>query len=456
MSSFAIDGLISGLDTGALVTQLVAAESRPRNLLQARATTTQSFITALQSLNTKVASLAENAAKAVKAESWQAVKTASSDSAVATVTAGTGAQVGSVSFEVRSLAAAQVNIFDPAALGEAGALTISVGGEDVVITPDSSHPEDIVAAINSTEGLDIQATLVRVSGGEEPEYFIQLTGATGTANTFEVHGGTEAMGPPLTGSADAVTAAADAEIVLWAGSVAERTLTSDTNTFTGLLTGVDVTVAKVSEDPVTISATRNTDAQAKLITDMVSSMGVVLSDIASRTATSEDTDEDGNLVVTGGLFSGDSAIRMLRTQLQDAFTQPVNGQSPATVLGISISRTGEIEVDSEVLAESLAEDPEGTIAFAQALAERVHGAADAASDRYDGTLTQKITSQESLHRSLEQQVSAWDVRIEKRQSMLLAQFAAMEVTLSQLQNQSNWLASQLTTLSTSYYNSSSK
>lgn len=452
MSGLSIDGLISGMNTKEVVAALVAAESQPQVLLQRRATSTQQLITALQSLNTKVASLAENAAKVATADSWQAVEASSSSESV-TATVGAGAQVGSVDFEVRALAAGQVSIFDPAELGEDGVLTIAAGGgEGVTIAPASSHPEDIVAAINRAEGLGVRATLVRVSGGETPEYRVQLTSATGSENAFEVHAGSGTGGTLVTGSADAVTAAADAEIVLWAGTSAERTLTSSSNTFTGLMTGVDVTVSKVSSDPVTIEVTQDTDAQKKLVTDLVSAMGVVLSDIASRTATTTDTDDDGNPVVTGGLFSGDSAIRMLRTQLQEAFTRPVNGESPATVLGISISRTGEIEIDEDVLAASLAEDPQATIAFAQALAERVQGAAEGASDRYDGTLTQKITSQESLHRSLEQQVSAWDGRIEKRTATLMAQFTAMEVALSQLQSQSNWLASQLGSLSA--YNNS--
>jgi flagellar hook-associated protein 2 len=44
-------------------------------------------------------------------------------------------------------------------------------------------------------------------------------------------------------------------------------------------------------------------------------------------------------------------------------------------------------------------------------------------------------------------IAAYDVRLAKRQETLKAQYAALEVALGKLKDQSNWLAGQLASLS---------
>ena len=109
MATMGIDGLVSGLDTTSLITQLMQAEAMPQTLLKSKVTATQTFITALQGLNTRVASLADAAKSAAKTESWDAVTAASSGKSV-TATASTSAQASSLSFTVDRLATAQTSV----------------------------------------------------------------------------------------------------------------------------------------------------------------------------------------------------------------------------------------------------------------------------------------------------------------------------------------------------------
>jgi flagellar hook-associated protein 2 len=48
---------------------------------------------------------------------------------------------------------------------------------------------------------------------------------------------------------------------------------------------------------------------------------------------------------------------------------------------------------------------------------------------------------------LNDQVSAWDVRLDLRQQALQRQFTNLEVAMGKMQEQSKWLAGQLATLS---------
>jgi len=153
-------------------------------------------------------------------------------------------------------------------------------------------------------------------------------------------------------------------------------------------------------------------------------------------------------VVTGGLFSGDSAIRFLTSDLQAAVTNPVDGESPSSI-GITIDRYGAISLNESTFSDALAADPEKTMATLQAIAARVGEVAERASDPNEGTLSNKISSQESVVKDLGEQITRWDTRLEARRAQLLAQFNAMEVRLSQLQSTQSWLSGQLAGLNAS-------
>jgi flagellar hook-associated protein 2 len=94
----------------------------------------------------------------------------------------------------------------------------------------------------------------------------------------------------------------------------------------------------------------------------------------------------------------------------------------------------------------MADDPAGTEAMMTAIAQRVAGVADDASDSIDGSLTMKIKTQEGVVSDLGRQIEDWDRRLEIRRAGLLRTYSALEVTLGQLQSQQSWLAGQLATL----------
>src|SRR5699024_3532976 len=203
----------------------------------------------------------------------------------------------------------------------------------------------------------------------------------------------------------ALVKAEDAQITMWPlSSTGGYTLSSATNTFENVLEGVNLTVSKVSADPVTVTVTSDAEAQRKLADELVNNVSIVLSEIESRTKVTTKTDDAGNTVVTGGLFSGDSAIRFLTNDVQSAMTSPVNGRSPSEI-GISMDRSGAVSLDKAAFDKAMTEDAKGTMAMMQAVAARVGEVADRASNATDGTLTAKITSKESVVKDLGMQVA---------------------------------------------------
>ncbi|MBC7761380.1 MAG: flagellar hook-associated protein, partial [Candidatus Saccharibacteria bacterium] len=77
-----LDGLSSGLDTTSLITQLMTAEAAPQNLLKTQVTTSNTMISALQGLNTRMATLADSATAAAKVGSLDLYSAASSSPAL--------------------------------------------------------------------------------------------------------------------------------------------------------------------------------------------------------------------------------------------------------------------------------------------------------------------------------------------------------------------------------------
>lgn len=458
MVSLGIDGMISGLKTSDLINQLMQVEAMPQTMLKQKVSTTQTFITALQGLNTRVASLTDVAKTAAKPASWQATSAVSTAPSVK-VTTSAGSQPSTLSFTVDRLAKAQTsvsgNVTDLDSYFPGGvpdSLTIVSGPADkpTLVTVDLAGVTDLagLATKLNTAGTGITASVVKVSPTESR---LQITGkATGDDAAFDIHRGTVTKDDLAVGASDlvvsrsaALVASADAAISLWDG----QTVTSASNTFSDVLTGVSFTVSALETAPVTVTTTRNDAALTKLASDLVGSMGVVLSEITSRTATTTTTSADGRTVIAGGVLSGDSATRGIQQSLTSALAYPVDGISPSEV-GIVLGKDGAFTFEPEKFAAALASDPAKVQKVVSGLAERVAETATKISSPIDGSLTQKIKSQESFTKNLTEQVSDWDRRLATRRSGLERTYASLEVTLSGLQSQSSWLAGQVSSLPT--------
>ncbi|TQL01644.1 flagellar filament capping protein FliD [Cellulomonas sp. SLBN-39] len=457
----AIDGIVSGLDTAALIDSLLTLESGNQSLLKTKQSTASSLVTILQSLNTKVSSLAEHSTKAAKDESWQAVKGTITQTGVtapgATVSTSATATPGTLSFRVGAVAASQASLTtlpaDAAYASGTPTFTITRDGATTTVTAASTSVADVVDAFNAS-GTGVTATAVKVNvldGNGDPTgdttYRLQLTGReTGADNAFTVSyegtSGTTAL------TLDQVRAASDASLVLFPGTAAQQTLTSSSNTFEGVMTGVDLTVTEataVDAAPLTVTVARDQAAVKSLASGLVSNLNTVLTEITSRTRSTTTTDSDGRTVVSGGPLSGDATVRLLQQRMLSEGSLPVDGVSPADV-GIVIGRDGTFTFDDAKFTTAMAADPEKVQKVVQGVADRLAQTAKSASDAQNGTITQAVKSQQDTVKDLGARIDDWDDRLAMRRTSLERQYAALEVTLSNLQSQSSYLASQLAAL----------
>ncbi|OIH93761.1 flagellar filament capping protein FliD [Curtobacterium sp. MCBA15_001] len=457
-SSLAIDGLVSGLKTTDLINSLMGVEQVPQTLLKNKVTATTSFVSSLQTINGLVQSLATKAAAAAKPASLDVFSATSSSTAV-TVSAGTTASAGSVSFTVGQTASAQVGV--TAAMSTWGSqaepLTfVRPDGTTTTVTPASGSLDDTVAAINaSTAGVSATKVAAGTDASGTKTYRLQLTStASGAANGFSVYRGTAdqvtagtATNVLTESGAATVTAASDASVTLWAGTAAAQTITSTTNTFSDLLPGLAVTVTKPSTDPVTVTVARDTSKAQAVASGLVDAFNAVAGYYTSNTGvTSTTSPTTGATSTTAGVLLGDATTRSAVQRLTSAMSTPVNGKSPSSV-GITIGKDGTFSFDADAFQKALAADPAGTQAIVAGVAQNVSDAATAASDKYTGSITTAITGQQSVVKDLNDQIDAWTDRLTARRATLQAQYSALETSLSKLQSQSSWLSGQLSSLS---------
>lgn len=450
-----ISGLASGLDTATIIDQLMEIEAIPQSYVEQKKSATDTFVTALQALNTKVSSVAENATALTKANAF-AKWTASSSSAHATATTSDSATLTDLSFRVDRLAQGQSSlsgaVTDASSLATNGKFTFTTGtGADqesweVAVAADSTMA-DVAAAINDLN-TGVRATVVSTAAGQR----LQLTSSeTGVEKgQFAVTSGDGSV------AFQNIKVAQDAQITLWPGQgIDGSVVTSASNTFADLATGVSVTVSKVhgaDEEPTTVSVSRDEAAITKLASNLVSQVGIVLSEISSRAKVTVDS-SGTTTSASGGLFTGDAQTRMLSAAITDALSYPVDGKSPSSI-GIEIQRDGTFVFNEDKFKEALAADPVGTQKFLSALGERVADAANSACDKYEGSLTLRIQSQQNLSAEYTKQIEQWDVRLELRRASLTATYTALEVALSNMQSQQSQLTSAISSLSS--YSSSSK
>jgi flagellar hook-associated protein 2 len=447
--SMAVDGLISGLDTTSLINSLMTLEAGPQNQLKAKVTSTNTLMTALQGLNSSIASLATLAAKATVTDALDLYSAKSSSTSV-TVTAGASATAGSIDIVVDQLAKAQVSVSDAVSVWPGSNFSIlDSSGVETAIVADSASLDDVVTAVNASDaGVKAVKVAAGTDGSGNPLYRLQFTAtSTGASSAFSFKYDAAVTPPIMT----QVTAAQDAKVTLWAGTAASQTITSATNTFSDLLPGVSVTASAVTAagaDPVTVSVSRNDAAVSTIASELVSALNGVFALISTKSAVVNSTDSTGKAVLSAGVFSGDSTVRDVKQQILNAASQPINGRSPSEI-GISITKSGTMEFDSVKFATAMADDPDYVKGVLATIASRVETVAENASDKYDGMITSRITGQESLVKSLGTQIDGWDIRLASRRSTLERTYSAMEVQLSNMNAQSAWLTAQVSALTSS-------
>lgn len=443
-STSAISGLVSGLDTKTIISQLMSIAKAPQDELKTSLSRTSSQIAAAQSINSKAASMTSLAKDLAAAKTYTTASATSTDPAVS-ATASSTATSGSVTFVVAKTARAHSLITGPLALqnpanatGYTFQFTPPGASSAVSVSAASDSAADIAKALSESADAKVTATVVNDGTGQRLQITAEETGGTKTFTSD---------GLPTAGGAAADTLleqASGAEIRITGATASQGfvSLSSDTNTFTGVMTGVDITVSKADElKPVTVSTSVNRSAITSKVGSLVTAMNNVLSDVAFHTkalatgVTASST--------SGGLLRGNSTMRDLAGQVMSAVSAGTPGGDNATLAGLSVTRQGEVTFDASAFEKLYTKDPAKAAAVLQKFADAVQTAGKLASDSSSGSVTGFISGGQTTVKTLTDSIASWDDRLAAKQKRLEAQYNALEVALGKLSSQSDSLTAAL-------------
>src|SRR5690606_13398510 len=239
-----------------------------------------------------------------------------------------------------------------------GTLTISAGSTtfDVVIPEGTDSLAQVRDAINSAEGnTAVRATLIREAGGA----YLVLTGtATGATNaisvsTTDASAGLQQLADDLMDfDPERDTAAQDA-----IAFVSGYEVRSNNNALSGAIDGVTLTLKKITPEGelVSLAVQRDDAAIQKKAESFVSAYNALAQQVAALGRYDAATK-------TAGPLLGDSMLRNVDTQLRRMLSEPVPGTTGSyrtlTSLGIEVTVSGTLQLDSTKFKEALAADPD--------------------------------------------------------------------------------------------------
>ncbi len=248
-------------------------------------------------------------------------------------------------------------------------------------------------------------------------------------------------------------------------------LTSSTNSFANLVSGVSINVKSANAAPVTVAVTTDADGISKSVADFVKAFNDVVGRIDTQSKYDQSTDKRGVLL-------GESSTQSLRSSLVSTILSQAQGASgrftSLVQVGLGFDREGKLTVDDAKLRAAVAEDPRGVrdlfAARAQSASSSTAEVLDAQGNAIPGVTVSRSTSgsftqlgvAEKLAQTIDKyiapidgvlirrnqlldtqvtfqntRITQIDTRLASKRTNLEAKFTAMEKAIAALQTQSS-------------------
>ena len=450
MAGITIDGLVSGLQTGDLIAELMKAERAPITRMESTKEEYQNKISLLQDLSLKLSTLKISADTLNTSSLYGTRAVTSSQESVLTASAQSGAPTGRYTIQVEQVAlahqlASEVTSDPSAQVFGTGTITLQVGSGspvDIDITSDNNSLNGIRDAINNA-GLPITASIVG-SGGEYRLVILSNTTGTEGEVTIDVSGlsgGTETL------SFSDIQPPQNAQLLLGVTTDTSTPLSFEfsSNTVTGLLPGVTLNLLSSSSSSVTVEVKEDTSLLQEQIEKFVENYNDVVNTIDNLTFYDPDSGEKGS-------FLGDVNLSIIQMQLERAVTSVVSSApeevNSLSMLGVKLTKTGLLQIeDREALSEKLSTNSAGikelfTKGVAKNLSQTIQGMTVYGS----GTLWLKQDMYQRMIRDIDKRITSLEEIMDLKEERLWRQYTNLETYLSNMQSQSNWLAAQIAAL----------
>jgi flagellar hook-associated protein 2 len=452
--SISVGGLVSGMDTDKIISQLQALQQKPITKLQTQEAAYQVKLTAYSSLQGSLKDVKNAARNLDTVSDITSYAATSSNTSLLTASAEKTAVVGSYSVTVNSLAAVHKLTstgFSPdEAVGE-GTIHLKMGSSDAVdiAVGSSSTISDVAKSINAAD-TGIYASVIN----DGTNSFLSLTGKqTGADNVINL-----TVTEDSTGLSRLVYDAGSTENMVQLQGAANADITVDgvtgisraSNTISDVIGGVTLKLKAQGTDPTTVEVERNDELFSTRLNAFLDAYNGLMDSMNTLQSYDKQTK------ATGTLF-GDSTTRRIQSEVRNLFSNSVSGL-PATLshltdLGVSTNTAGKLELDSSVFNTQLKDNFDNVVKFftktdtgAEGFAVRMATSVEKILDIQGGTLAARTKGIQGSIDGLDEQILKLNSRMTISETRLRTQFASLEVLLGQYQNTSNSLTSNLDAL----------
>jgi flagellar hook-associated protein 2 len=449
MAGLQLGGLVSGMDTDTIITQLLSLERAPERRWGFDKVAAQTRQSALRDVETRLKSLKTAADDLGSTLSWspmQTVESADSTRVGARMTG--GAAPGGYSVKVTQMATSAQQTFVWTPQPTASAITIS--GVSVNIDPDADI-DSAASAINSNSQLGVYA--INVGNGK----LVLSSRTTGTSSDFTVTAA--GLGAP-------VSTRAGQNAILDINGVTQPEQQS--NVVKDLIPGVELTLKGLGDGTVVNVSNPGVDRDAlkAKMKAFVNAYNDVVDFVTSKTGEKRVSNPANNADAAKGVLFGDTGLNGILSSLRIAVGSPVQGMTGAgsllSSIGISTGATtganatnadslkGRLTFDEAAFDAAVDKDPQsvqkllggvaGTDGFSQGFKKLLDPLVTT-----NGILDQRIDSAGKEIERIGDKTTRLEDRLTAREALLRKQFTAMETAMQRGQQQMADLASRLGT-----------
>jgi len=454
-SGLRLSGLSSGLDTEAIVSQLMAIERQPRGRLERKQAAVQARQDALRDISTKLKTLKSAAQALSSAGTWAPTQTVTStDAARVGARSVAGITPGTYDVEVTQLATTASRTFSSQLRPNPSTIkvtTTSTGSQYTINVPANSTVDDIVRIINADNAAPVAA---RNYNGQ----LLLSAKASGFGGNFTVD-----PGNVLTGETASVSGI-DSQF-----SVNGASHTRSSNTVTDVVAGLELTLNGLTTagTPIEVEVgipTVDGKGLATRVKAFVDAYNAVVDATRSRTTEKRVTNAQTTTDAKKGVLFGDSGLNNMLSQLRVAVMDPASVGNSLTMdefaeIGVSTGAAtgttsnpdavaGKLQFDEAKFLKAYESDPSSVenllrgTEFSPGLSARLDSVIKPFTEvggMFDGRLS-AATSELSR---LGDQLKRMDERLGRKETYLRRQFTTLETALAKLNSQSTEMSSRL-------------
>ena len=456
-SGIRLGGLSSGLDTDAIVGQLMAIERQPRARLERKQAAAQARQDALRDIATKLRSLKTAAQGIASAGTWTPTQSiTSSDSARVGARVVGSVTPGTYNVAVQQLATNASYTYTTQLRSNPATFkfTVTATAQQYNVTiPPNSTVDDIVRIINTDSTLPVAA---RNYNGQ----LLISAKASGAGGAFTVDGQNV-----ITGTTASVVGV-DAKF-----TVNGTAYTRPSNTVTDVIAGAELTLSGLTTTPAEVTVGPpivDGKGLATRVKAFVDAYNAVVEATRSRTSEKRVASATTTTDAKKGVLFGDSGLNNMLSQLRRGMMDPISVGNSLTMdefaeIGVSTgiptggtstpdSVAGKLQFDEAKFLKAYEADPSSVERLLRGtetsvgLATRLDTVIKPFSEG-GGLLEGRITASTSELTRLADQVKRMDERLGRKETYLRRQFTGLETALSKLNSQNTELSSRLAGLS---------